>query len=115
LTRYERLSRSLLLRDAALVSPHQSRLLAVLRRQQVDASGILASGSPPFGFRVKDGELVPERSEQDTLLGLEALADPASFSARLWPTEAAKLPKSKPGEARRPREEAIFPERWPTD
>jgi nitroreductase len=31
------------------------------------------------------------------------------------PTEAAKLPKSKPGEARRTREEAIYPERWPTD
>jgi hypothetical protein len=31
------------------------------------------------------------------------------------PTEAAKLPKSKPGEPRRPREEAIIPERWPTD
>jgi nitroreductase len=31
------------------------------------------------------------------------------------PTEAAKLPKSKPGKARRPREEAIYPERWPAD
>jgi nitroreductase len=31
------------------------------------------------------------------------------------PTEAARLPKSKPGEARRPREEAIFEERWPVE
>jgi nitroreductase len=31
------------------------------------------------------------------------------------PTEAALRPKSKPGEARRPRNEAVFEERWPTD
>ncbi len=31
------------------------------------------------------------------------------------PTEAALRPKSKPGEARRPRDEAVFEERWPAD
>jgi nitroreductase len=31
------------------------------------------------------------------------------------PTEAARQPKSKPGEARRPRREAVFEEHWPTD
>ena len=31
------------------------------------------------------------------------------------PTEAARQPKSKPGEARRPRDEAVFKERWPAD
>jgi nitroreductase len=29
------------------------------------------------------------------------------------PTEAARQPKSKPGEARLPREETVFEERWP--
>jgi nitroreductase len=29
------------------------------------------------------------------------------------PTEAARAPKSKPGEARLPREEIVFEERWP--
>ena len=31
------------------------------------------------------------------------------------PTEAALRPKSKPEEARRPRQEAVFEERWPTE
>ena len=31
------------------------------------------------------------------------------------PTEAALKPKSKPGQARLPRSEAVFEERWPTD
>lgn len=31
------------------------------------------------------------------------------------PTEAARKPKSKPGEARRPRGDAVFEERWPTE
>ncbi len=31
------------------------------------------------------------------------------------PTAAARQPKSKPGEARRPRHEAVFEERWPAD
>jgi nitroreductase len=31
------------------------------------------------------------------------------------PTEAARQPKSAPGEARRPRDEIVLEERWPTD
>jgi hypothetical protein len=31
------------------------------------------------------------------------------------PTEAARRPKSPPGEARLPREDVLFRERWPVD
>jgi hypothetical protein len=31
------------------------------------------------------------------------------------PTAAARRPKSAPGEARLPREETVFEERWPAD
>ena len=50
----------------------------------------------------------------------EVLALPAGWSVRALvalghPTEAARRPKSAPGTARLPREEAIFEEQWPTD
>jgi nitroreductase len=49
------------------------------------------------------------------LLGLPGDRIVRTVLALGHPTEAARLPKSRPGEARRPRDEAVFEERWPTD
>lgn len=50
----------------------------------------------------------------------EALALPADWYVRTvvalgHPTEAARQPKSAPGQARLPRQETVFEERWPAD
>jgi nitroreductase len=50
----------------------------------------------------------------------EVLGLPAGWSARAvvaigHPSDAARQPKSAPGTARLPRDEAIFDERWPPD
>jgi len=49
----------------------------------------------------------------------EVLALPAGWSVRAMlaighPTDAARRPKSAPGTARLPRDEAVFDERWPS-
>lgn len=51
---------------------------------------------------------------------VEALAVPQGWTIHTilavgHPSEAAKAPKSKPGEARLPREQTVFEERWPAD
>ena len=48
----------------------------------------------------------------------EVLGIPEGWSVRTFvqlghPTEAARRPKSAPGEARRPRDEIVFVDRWP--
>jgi len=49
------------------------------------------------------------------LLGLPADRLVRTVLSLGHPTEAARLPKSRPGEARRPRDEAVFEERWPPE
>jgi nitroreductase len=49
------------------------------------------------------------------LLGLPADRFVRTIVALGHPTQAARAPKSAPGEARRPREQSIFEERWPSD
>ena len=50
-----------------------------------------------------------------TILGLPADWMIRSVVSLGIPTAAAREPKSAPGEARRPREEVVFRERWPSD
>ena len=47
------------------------------------------------------------------LLGLPPDRRVRTIIALGYPTEAALEPKAAPGEARLPRDEAIFRERWP--
>jgi nitroreductase len=49
------------------------------------------------------------------LLGLPPDRFVRTIVALGHPTQAARAPKSAPGEARRPREQSIFEERWPSD
>ena len=48
------------------------------------------------------------------LLGLPADRYVRTIVALGHPTEAALAPKAAPGEARLPRDETVFEERWPT-
>lgn len=55
------------------------------------------------------------RSQVGALLGLPPDRYIRTIVALGHPTEAARQPKSPPGEARLPRDETVFEERWPTD
>lgn len=55
------------------------------------------------------------RSQVGALLGLPPDRYIRTIVALGHPTEAARRPKSPPGEARLPRDETVFEERWPTD
>lgn len=53
------------------------------------------------------------RSQVSEILGLPANRYVRTIVALGHPTDAARRPKSPPGEARLPREETVFEERWP--
>lgn len=63
-------SRKLIRQVLGAVAEYERSMIALrLRsgRKRKAKDGGYAYGAPPFGFRVVDGELVPDESEQDTL------------------------------------------------
>lgn len=69
-------SRKLIRQVLGAVAEDERSMIALrLRsgRKRKATDGGYAYGAPPFGFRVEDGELVPDEDEQDTLQRARAL------------------------------------------
>lgn len=96
-------SRKLIRQVLGAVAEYERSMIALrLRsgRKRKAKDGGYAYGAPPFGFRVKDGELVPDEGEQETLNRARELQEDGASIREIAVTLTAEGRRTKRGGTR---------------